>query len=71
MVIGNNFYNGYYNLDVDFVNYFVICFDNYCLVCYSLIYYMSYSLIDCSGNSGFGCLNNSISIIGVVSISIV
>ena len=58
MVIGNNFYNDYYNLSVDFVNYFAIYFGNYCLVCYSSIYYKNYSLIDCSGNSGFGCLNN-------------
>ena len=58
MVIGNNFYNDYYNLNVDFVNCFVIGFDNYCLICDNLICYMSYSLIDCSGNSDYGCLNN-------------
>ena len=53
VVIGNNFYNDYYNLNVNFVNCFVICFDNYRLICYNLICYMSYFLIDCSGNSDF------------------
>ena len=58
MVIENNFYIDYYNLNVSFVNYFVICFDNYRLICDSLICYMSYFSIDCSGNSDFGCSNN-------------
>ena len=58
MVTGNNFYIDYYNLNFDFVNYSVICFDNCHLICDSLIYYMSYFLIDCSGNSDFDCSNN-------------
>ena len=58
MVIENNFYIDYYNLNFNFVNYFVICFDNCRLICDSLICYMSYFLSDCSGNFDFDCSNN-------------
>ena len=58
MVTGNNFYIDYCNLNFDFLNCFVICFDNYYLICDSLIYYMNFFLIDCSGNSDFDCSNN-------------
>ena len=55
---GNNFYIDYCNLNFDFVNCSVICFDNYHLIFGSLIYYMNSFLIDCSGNSDFDCSNN-------------
>ena len=84
MVTGNNFCIDYCNLSLNFVNYFVICFDNYHFICDNLIYYMNYSLIYCLGNPDFDGLNNfyfyfvnsfyfccmmsSLLIIGIVSI---
>ena len=58
MVTEINFCIDYCNLNIDFVNYFAICFDSYHLICDNSIYYMSYSLIFFLNSSDFGCLNN-------------